>query len=167
MKRQLWLFEGGIVAIVGMAVMVIAATVEHTARFYREGPMNRRSSVPALRFLKFSRVKDIGMGVQPALARLTAIRVTCLLATGLDGRISHRTKYSLAPEICLGRPGHARAERSRSAQSGRSLLCFQLPNGSISLTGNLLLICVLARLWGSSLVSSSRFVTTSTAGRKR
>jgi archaetidylinositol phosphate synthase len=37
MKRQLWLFDvGGIVAIVGMAVMLIASTVEHTARLYRQ-----------------------------------------------------------------------------------------------------------------------------------
>jgi putative flippase GtrA len=114
--------------------------------------MTRQSSVSALRFLKFSLVGGIGIGVQlAALTGLTAIRVNYLLAAGLavESAIVHNFLWHLR---------FTWADRAIAAPSGagrpgaiEQLLRFQLTNGSISLAGNLLLMRLLVGFAGLSV----------------
>ena len=96
--------------------------------------------LPTVRFLKFSLVGAIGIGVQLAvLAALTAKGVNYLLATALavESAVLHNFLW------------HQRftwAERAASAKGNAlpRLLRFHVSNGLISLLGNLLLMRLLA-----------------------
>jgi len=47
MKKQILLFDvGGVVAIVGMAGMLLASTIKHTARLYRQESLRRSNNSP-------------------------------------------------------------------------------------------------------------------------
>jgi putative flippase GtrA len=97
-----------------------------------------------LRCLKFSLVGAVGLGVQlAALAALTALRVNYLLATGLavESALVHNffwhQRFTWSDRAL---PAHRETRRSQAIER---LLRFQLSNGGISLTGNLLLMRVL------------------------
>jgi putative flippase GtrA len=106
--------------------------------------MSERRLRQFFRCLKFSLVGGIGIGVQLAvLAALTALKVNYLLATGLAVESALVHNFFWHQKLTWSdRALPARRETRRSKVIGR-LLRFQLSNGGVSLTGNLLLMPVL------------------------
>lgn len=106
--------------------------------------MTKRRFRQFFRYLKFSLLGGIGIGVQlAALAALTALKVNYLLATGLavESAVVHNffwhQKLTWSDRALRARRG------TRRSKAIERLLRFQLSNGGISLTGNLLLMPVL------------------------
>jgi len=97
-----------------------------------------------LRWVKFSLVGSIGVVVQlAALAALTAIKVNYLLATGLAVESAVVHNFFWHQRLTWSDRALPARQEIRRSKAIERLLRFQLSNGGISLTGNLLLMPVL------------------------
>lgn len=106
--------------------------------------MTKRRFRQFFRYLKFSLVGGIGIGVQlAALAALTALKVNYLLATGLAVESAVVHNFFWHQKLTWSDRALRARRATRRSKAIERLLRFQLSNGGISLTGNLLLMPVL------------------------